>query len=1667
MPPLPLIMVLATALSAIARDSAVVFNEVHYHPAGDDSTLEYVELYNQLAVDVDVSNWRIDGDIQFDFPEGTVIGGREYLVVARNPGALAAATGFAGALGPYSDFLSNSGNPVRLYNNNRSFRSQPGGTGSVGSATAGLEARRIMDELDYSDTYPWPVGPDGSGFTLAKRNRATGTAQAENWAVGGPRNGTPGSLNTFPTLPSVAINEVAATGDADFQIELHNHGGADVALGGMVIASSDPAHANYTFPANSLAPGAFSTVTATSLGFTPADNNRLFLYTAGKLTLVDAVRADDRAKARMPEGTGRWLRPDGPTFGAANSFDIADSLVINEIFYHAYPQRGTPGTPPGFVDLEVLDYASVWRHNLDAGPSGLPSGWATVAHAVDNISWAQGPGLLGKENSALGEPIRTNITLSSKIPYYFETEFTYNDPGEVAEMVIEHYLDDGAVFYLNGAEIARFNMPEGAFSPGTLASPGVSNAALRTLTITNPNILQGSNRLSVEIHQTSLGSSDLVLGARVTLRQPDGTGSPGITYTERDEEWLELYNRGTATVDLTGWKLAGGIGYSFPATTIPAGGYLVIAKDASALAAKHPGARVIGDYAKPLGNGGDLIVLEDPVGNPADEVRYHDSGMWHAVADGGGSSLELRDPDADNRTAGAWAPSDESARNNWQTYTYEGVAVNDGIGNNAYHEFLLGLLDAGEFLLDDVSVLENNSIEFIQNGDFQSDAPGTAAATWRAIGTHGSHGRTVVVTDPDDAGNKCLHVVATGPTEDKHNKLETTFAGGEIVVAGNNYRISFRAKFLSGSNQVNTRLYFNYLQRTTKLGVSGIWGTPGLPNTAAVANAGPTFSGLSHAPVVPDAGQSVTVRIDAADPDGVADLTLFFSVDGGSFQSTSMSGADGAFTGTIPGQSAGRIVRFHVRGRDSSNATTFHPAAGPDSGAFYKVQDGYADNSGLRHNFRIIMAESDRQFLFLNTNRMSNDRFPVTVIEDEQTVYYDVALRLKASAWGRTHSDLYGFNIRFQPGRLFRGVHETISIERASDLKEILAKHLLNRAGGGYWSFYDDVAHIITPTSGDRGVGLLSMARHTSTFFEGLFPDADEPGTLFNHELLYSPNGTTGGPEDLKNPRPYNHDNGRYDLLDRGSEKEPYRWGFQIRSARGRDDYSKIVALNQALGNLSGTALRNALDPIIDADQWMRTFAMASLNGTDDVIGRVWEHNFRYYVRPTDQKIIVFQWDLDRAFQLGISSSVTPTRNTVVKLFGIPQYRRLFDGHLKDLIETTANSTYAAPWAAHFRTLTGCSNATSYINDRANYVQGTLPGALAFQITTNGGNNFSEADSLADLAGDGWVDVFSIEVNGIARPVIWTDPDSWQLTIPIAPGPNPLALTAYNRRGTSVGSDTITVTNTSAIDLAGPQNIAISELHYHPASPNAQEISAGFTDQDWFEFVELTNVSGLQVDLTGSRFTDGIEFEFPAGTILAPGERLVIVSERTAFEFRYGLGAASIAGQYTGHLRNSGEHILYQAADSSPIADFTYGDALPWPDGADGTGYSLVLAGQDPGIPLDWRMSTTIDGNPGTTDTLPFSGTPDDLFTYALATDPSAGFVADALTASFEQNLAADDALTGVEFSPDLVTWTPASPEQLLSLTNNGNGTVTHVWKDTEPASSSPRRFVRIRIELR
>src|SRR5690606_7121008 len=161
----------------------------------------------------------------------------------------------------------------------------------------------------------------------------------------------------------------------------------------------------------------------------------------------------------------------------------------------------------------------------------------------------------------------------------------------------------------------------------------------------------------------------------LVLSQQTAPAIPGTEFSDNDEEWVELYNKSNHAVDISGWQFDDGIDFTFPANTImQPGAYLVVARDAATLAAKYPAIAIAGSFSGELSNQDDHLRLRDLRGNIADEVHYYDGGRWPGAGDGGGSSIELRDPDADNSSPEAWAASEEGDASEWKTYTYRTLA---------------------------------------------------------------------------------------------------------------------------------------------------------------------------------------------------------------------------------------------------------------------------------------------------------------------------------------------------------------------------------------------------------------------------------------------------------------------------------------------------------------------------------------------------------------------------------------------------------------------------------------------------------------------------------------------------------------------------------------------------------------------------------------------------------------------------------------------------------------------------------------------------------------------------------------------------------------------------------------------------------------------------------
>ena len=157
--------------------------------------------------------------------------------------------------------------------------------------------------------------------------------------------------------------------------------------------------------------------------------------------------------------------------------------------------------------------------------------------------------------------------------------------------------------------------------------------------------------------------------------------------------------------------------------------------------------------------------------------------------------------------------------------------------------------------------------------------------------------------------------------------------------------------------------------------------------------------------------------------------------------------------------------------------------------------------------------------------------------------------------------------------------------------------------------------------------------------------------------------------------------------------------------------------------------------------------------------------------------------------------------------------------------------------------------------------------------------------------------------------------------------------------------------------------VVLSEIMYHPSEASDSEKHAGHLKPDAFEFIELLNVSNQPVDLSGCRFSKGIDYQFSQAARLRAGERLVLAKDRGAFEQRYG-SKSRLVGLFRGGLKDSGETITLLASDGTIIDRVVYKDKNPWPKSADGKGASLIL--KPPG--KDWQASPSRGGSPGQAD---------------------------------------------------------------------------------------------------
>jgi hypothetical protein len=540
--------------------------EIMYQPVGGE-TYQYVELKNFGSTTLDLTGWSING-ISFAFPVGFTIAAGEVIVIASslNPAAFAARYPGLNVAAWFNGKLAGTGERIAIIDN----------------------LGRTIFAVNYSNTGGWPV--PSTGFSLELNDPAGDPDDPANWRLSATVNGTPGIISTVPPLGAIRFNEVMAlnsttltnAGTTPDWLEIVNTGATTVNLAGWSL-SNDGNPRKFVFPnPTSIPAGGFLLVYCDSQTNAPGLHSRFALSGQGEhLFLYDAQSRRVDALTFGPQVSNLSLGRIGgswqltyPTPGAPNQFtDVAPagSLVINEWL---------ASSAPGQSDwLELYN-----PFPLPVSLNGLYIGTSNELFQITSLSFVAGGGYVQLIADKLPGPNH----LDFKLPAEGNTIVLYDSFGTQINRI-----DYGP--QLDGISQGRF--PDG--SPNIVSFPGSASPGT-----TNFVVSFAGPRLN-----------------ELMARNDSAVVDPWGQYSG----WLELYNPGLISFDLSGMSLSVGKSnpgqWVFPSgTTIPSGGYLTIWCDGSRDATTNLQANLNTGHSLDANSGG--AYLFNTSGQVVDYVEY-------------------------------------------------------------------------------------------------------------------------------------------------------------------------------------------------------------------------------------------------------------------------------------------------------------------------------------------------------------------------------------------------------------------------------------------------------------------------------------------------------------------------------------------------------------------------------------------------------------------------------------------------------------------------------------------------------------------------------------------------------------------------------------------------------------------------------------------------------------------------------------------------------------------------------------------------------------------------------------------------------------------------------------------------------------------------------------
>jgi hypothetical protein len=1010
------------------------------------------------------------------------------------------------------------------------------------------------------------------------------------------------------------------------------------------------------------------------------------------------------------------------------------------------------------------------------------------------------------------------------------------------------------------------------------------------------------------------------------------------------DEWLELFNPGAAAVDVSGWKFTDGVDFTIPAgTSIQAGKWLVVAKDAARTRANNPAlnpALVVGDYDGSLSNSGDHITLVRPemdgpvsVHVEVDAVTYGKGGRRSRWAAGGGSSLEVTDLRADRALANAWADSDESAKAPWTTLSTAGTLDLGHPGVAGADRVQLFLMGEGETLVDDVAVTNSGGSSVLTNGGFES-----GLGAWVPQGTQS---RSSVVAGAGITGN-ALQLRASAAGDPDGNRVYAPLTSS--LAANTTATIAAKARWLRGSRDLILRLKGGTLESFASLNVPANLGTPGAANSRAVANAGPAISEVSHRPLLPPAGVPIRVFARVSDPDGIASATLRWRLDtNGIFSNVAMHDdglngdifpGDGVFTGSIPKQNAGALIVFRVECTDAAAApaSAIFPPDAPAHECLVRVADTAQGGDFSAYRIWVTTANINA---WASRARFGNEPLDATFVYGGVRAVYGGGAWYAGSEASTPGYDsplggLCGYNLTLPLDDLVLAEdHFTLDwpVRDSTDQREQLMfwmaeqLHLPN--------LHRRYVHLFINGT-RRGTIYDDVQQPDQTLLNEFFPD-DNNGHLYKAnnwtEGVDNANTTSSGVSNIL--QHYNTTGGQHKLA-------RYRWNWRPRAASSANEFGDIFTLIDAVNSVAN--YQAAVESVVDVNNWMRTFAFHDLCSYWDAFGNPNTKN-TYLYKPTAGRWTQFTWDMD----VGLGVFVDPTNDPLFPATADPKvdalqafaaFRRIYWRTIHEAFATFySGSGVTTPLQRKYDALAANGiglispfvpsgafglSITQWIDQRRTFIQSQLDAVAANFVITSPAN-VTVATPSVTITGTAPVNVEKLTVNDVVLNVAWTSVTAWRITLVPAAGTNPYVVRAFDYNGAQIGTGTVNVT------FNGTSTWPALRINEWMAANGGSVLDPadGHSD-DW---VELFNPTAASVSLTNWRISDSsptpTEFVFPAGYSLGANGRLIAWCDEETVQ-----NAAPASLHLPFKLSASGETLTLTAPDGTIVDTVTFGQQV-------------------------------------------------------------------------------------------------------------------------------------------